>query len=66
LTSIIGAGINIAAGAASKIIVKKQTESYLEMVNKEYFAPRRLKVYLMTDEELVNHIGRPKGLPHLA
>ena len=58
--------MNGAAVAASIAITKTRTKRYLEKVNREYFAPRGLKVSLCKDDVLATKVGYPRSLPDLA
>lgn len=58
--------MNGAAVAASIAITKARTKRYLEKVNREYFAPRGLKVSMCEDEALAAKVGYPQSLPDLA
>ncbi|KAE8443144.1 hypothetical protein EG329_002313 [Mollisiaceae sp. DMI_Dod_QoI] len=63
---LAGLGINAAAIAGSKMITKQRTKRYLEAVNREYFAPRGLKVSLYMDDELAALVRYPQNQPDLA
>ena len=65
-TLAAGLAMNGAAIAGSVAITKARTKRYLEKVNREYFAPRGLKVSLCKDEALATLIGYPQTQPDLA
>lgn len=65
-TLAAGLAMNGAAIAGSIAITKARTKRYLEKVNREYFAPRGLKVSLCKDEALATLIGYPQAQPDLA
>jgi hypothetical protein len=54
---LAGAGTSILAGTASAVISAKRTRTYLETVNREFFAPRGLKVKIVKYDELVFRLG---------
>jgi hypothetical protein len=58
--------MNASATAGSKIITKKRTGQYLEIVNREYFNPRGLNVSLCKDDDLSALVGCPPSWPKLA
>ena len=54
---LAGAGVSILAGTASAVISAKRTRKYLEKVNREYFAPRGLKVGIVKYDEILFRLG---------
>jgi len=50
-------GIGVAAGAGTAAVAYTRTKRYLEGVNKDFFAPRGLKVMLVKDKMLGEILG---------
>jgi hypothetical protein len=55
--------MNAAAGLGSAAVITIRTRHFLETVNREYFAPRGLKVYICKYKELVEKLGCRQYLP---
>lgn len=52
-----GAGMNVAAGVGTATVSYGRTRYFLEKVNREYFAPRGLRVSLYKYQQLVEKLG---------
>ncbi|EED14758.1 conserved hypothetical protein [Talaromyces stipitatus ATCC 10500] len=52
--ALASAGMQVVAGVASAAVSKVRTQRFLAKANEQYFNPRRLKVSLKMDEDLVN------------
>ncbi|KAH8646871.1 hypothetical protein BX600DRAFT_518891 [Xylariales sp. PMI_506] len=50
---IAGISMSVAAGVARAVFARIRTKRFLEVVNREYFAPRGLKVSICKNEDLV-------------
>ncbi|CRG91952.1 hypothetical protein PISL3812_09006 [Talaromyces islandicus] len=61
-----GLAMSASAIAGSKTITKRRTAKYLEIVNRDYFNPRGLKVSLYKDDDLFGLIRYPSNRPKLA
>ncbi|KAF2731862.1 hypothetical protein EJ04DRAFT_554411 [Polyplosphaeria fusca] len=64
--ALAGMGIEAAATTASIAITTARTKRYLETVNREYFAPKGLKVSVYKDGALAEMLGFPESWPDLA
>jgi hypothetical protein len=52
-----GAGMNVAAGVGTAAVSYGRTRYFLEKVNREYFAPRGLRVSVCKYQQLVEKLG---------
>lgn len=65
-TMIAGASMNMVAGVGTAATAKTQTRRFLEMVNREYFAPRSLKASICKNIELEEKLRYNLDRPSLA
>lgn len=59
-------GIGVAAGVGTAAVSYARTKMYLEGVNREFFAPRGLKVRLVKDKEMAEVLGEEAARRGLA
>jgi hypothetical protein len=54
---VTGTSLNVAAGVGTAAASILRTRSLMEKMNREYFAPRGLKVSICKDEVLARKLG---------
>jgi hypothetical protein len=60
-----GAGMNVAAGVGIAAVSYGRTRYFLERVNREYFAPRGLQVFVCKYQQLVEKLAIGPDVPLL-
>ena len=63
---IAGASMNMAAGVGTAATTTMRTRRFLEAVNGEYFAPRRLKASICKNKQLEEKLGCNVHMPSSA